>query len=78
MGISQWLREMLKEYGSSYDMARALGLREPTLNRWLNGRRVPSASSCIRLARATGTPIEVVLRMAYDGEEMSGHAGDGL
>ena len=69
MSISHWLREMLKEYESSYEMALALGVREPTLNRWLNGKRTPSASSCIKLAEATDTPVEDVMRMAYgDGD----------
>lgn len=69
MGIPEWLRGMLKEYGTTYDMARALDLREPTLNRWMNGRRIPSAPSCIKLAEATGTPVEQVLQMAYGGDE---------
>lgn len=74
MGISQWLREMLRKYGSTYDMALALGVREPTLNRWMNGRRVPSASSCLKLAEATGTPVQDVIRMAYGDEVKAGGA----
>ncbi len=69
MSISQWLRGMLKGYGSTYDMALALQVREPTLNRWLNGRRIPSAPSCIKLAQATDTPVQDVMAMAYGNGE---------
>ena len=68
MSISAWLREMLKGYRSTYDMALALGIRESTLNRWMNGRRIPSVPSCIKLAEATDTPLDEVVRMAGLGD----------
>lgn len=66
MNIPEWLRGMLesKRYRSTYDMSLQWEIPEPTISRWLNGQRSPSVSYCIKLAEATDTPVERVVRMA--------------
>lgn len=70
MGIPEWLEGMLKDgkYRSVYDMALKIGVPPPTVYRWLKGQACPSIPYCIKLARATGTPLEDVIHMAGDGE----------
>lgn len=66
MSIPEWLGVLKSErYRSLRHMARELNISPQDLSRWLNGKRTPSASSCMKLAGATGTPVEDVIRMAY-------------
>lgn len=69
MGISTWLREMLKEgrYKNAVKMAEAFGVTEPAVIYWLHGQRRPSVNSCRRIAEATDTPIAEVVLMATIG-----------
>ena len=67
MGIPEWLQGMRNSgrYRSLRHMARELGISAQDLSRYINGKRTPSAPYCIKLAEATGTPVEEVLDMAY-------------
>lgn len=67
MGIPEWLEGMLKDgrFRSVYDMALKLGVPPPTVYRWLKGQSSPSIPYCIKLAQATGTPLEEVVLMAF-------------
>ena len=58
---------MLREgqFRSVYEMAHRIEAPQPTVHRWLKGEARPSAPYCIKLAEATGTPVEQVLQMAY-------------
>ena len=73
MSIPEWLEGMLESgrYRSLRHMARELEVSPQDLSRWLNRKRTPSAPSCIRLAQATGTPVQDVMWMAY-GDGASG------
>jgi len=69
MSIPEWLEGMLKDgrYRSKQAMADAFGLSGPAIVNYTKGRRNPDAPSCLKIARATGTPLEEVLEMAYGG-----------
>ena len=72
MGIPEWLGGMLESgrYRSLRHMARELEISPQDLSRWLNRKRVPSAPSCMKLAEATDTPVQDVMRMAHgDGRD---------
>ncbi|TEU01989.1 MAG: XRE family transcriptional regulator [Dehalococcoidia bacterium] len=77
MSIPEWLKGMLKEgrYRSVYEMSHALNVPQPTVHRWLTGQTTPSAPYCWKLAEATGTPVQDVMRMAYGDGEGSGEGG---
>ena len=65
MSIALWLRAVRKERGwSTYKMARDIGVSEPVVVLWEQGKRRPSVPSCIKIASATATPLEEVVRMA--------------
>ena len=71
MGIALWVRAVRKERDwSTYDMAKAVGVSAPIIVLWQQGKRRPSVLSCIKLAAATGTPLEEIVRMAGVDEEM--------
>ena len=71
MGIALWVRAVRKERNwSTYDMAKAVGVSEPLIVLWQQSRRRPSVPSCIKLAAATGTPLEEIVLMAGGDEEM--------
>ena len=72
MGIPEWIEGMLKDgqFRSIYDMALKLEAPQPTVHRWRRGQSVPSIPYCIKLAAATGTPLEEIVRMAGVDEEM--------
>ena len=66
MDIALWLRAVRKKKGwSTYDMAREAQVSEPAVVLWEQGKRRPSAPSCFKLAEATDTPVQDVMRMAY-------------
>jgi hypothetical protein len=44
--------------------AANLGLSHATVSRWLNGKDIPSTSSCHKLAEYSGVPLEKVLSIA--------------
>ena len=71
MGISAWLRGMLKDgtYKSAVQMAEAFEVSEPAVIYWLHGQRRPSVDSCRRIATATDTPLSEVVLMATIGSE---------
>jgi len=72
VGIPEWIEGMLKDgqFRSVYDMALKLGAPQPTVHRWRRGQSVPSIPYCIKLAEVTGTPLEEVVRMTRQDEEM--------
>lgn len=75
MSIALWLRAVRKERGwSTYKMARIVGVSEPSVVLWEQERRRPSVPSCVKIARATDTPIQEVVLMAMlgDGDGFSG------
>ena len=78
MSIPEWLKGMLEEgrYRSTYAMSLEWRIPEPTISRWISGQRTPSASSCLKLAQATHTPIQDVVRMAYGDGDGSGERAD--
>lgn len=68
MDIPTWLRAVRKERGwSTYKMAEIAGVSEASVVLWEQEKRRPSAPSCWKLAEATGTPVEDVMRMAFGG-----------
>ena len=74
MSIPEWLEGMLESgrYRSLRHMASELKVSPQDLSRWLNRKRTPSAPSCMKLAQATDTPVQDVMRMAYgDGNSAS-------
>lgn len=40
------------------EAARKLGLKEPTLSRYENGRRIPTLTRAAKLSEQTGIPID--------------------
>lgn len=80
MGISRWLCEMLEDgtYRSTYHMADAFGTNEPNIVRWKKGQVTPSVPSCIKMAEATGRPVEEIAQMAaLDALERRDARGNG-
>lgn len=77
MDIPQWLSGMyqegreLKRWTSVEEMSREYGFKAVTFYRWMTGSRKPDPFSCLRLARAFGTPVQDVLSMAGHSSEMS-------
>lgn len=75
MGIPQWLRGIYQDgreqkgWTAIEDMARTYGFKQSTLYRWMVGDRQPDVISCLKLARAFGTPARDVLRMAGHGDD---------
>jgi len=71
MGIPEWLQGMLNEgrYADENEMSYEWRIPADLIYQWRTARRVPSVSSCIRLADATMTPLEQVVRMAAATEE---------
>jgi len=45
-------------------LARAIGVSHPTVDRWLSGEDIPSTLSCRKLAAYSGMPLEKVLAIA--------------
>jgi transcriptional regulator with XRE-family HTH domain len=45
-------------------LATDLGISHATVSRWLNGKDIPSTSSCHKLAEYSGVPLEKVLSIA--------------
>jgi len=77
MSIPEWLQGMLKDgrYQSYSEMSYDWRIPEETIRRWAKGERRPSVSNCIRLARATGTPLEEVVTMAGLADDGDGARG---
>jgi len=45
-------------------LAKDMGVRHPTVLRWLSGDDVPSTASCRKLAAYSGVPVVEILSMA--------------
>ncbi len=45
-------------------MAAELGVSHTTIGRWLQGKDIPSTTSCQLLAEYSGVPLETILRIA--------------
>jgi len=55
------LKRILKEQGLTQDwLAFVLGLSQPNVNRWANGRVLPRHSRAEQIARVLGLPVETV------------------
>jgi len=65
MGFRAWLRGLLEDdvYGSQYEIAEAFGVKQPTINHWLQGLRQPDRESCIRISEASGEPLVHIMEM---------------
>ena len=52
------LRQYIKDRGlTEIEAAKLLGVRQPSVNQWLNGAAIPSARHIVQLARVTGRTI---------------------
>lgn len=57
------LRAYLKGEGRTQEqLAADLGLRQGTVNKWVNGDRMPRAEMALKLSKLTGVPVEAMLR----------------
>ena len=74
MGFRAWLRGLLDEgkYRSQYQMADAFGVKQPTVNHWLQGERLPDRDRCSLISDATGEPVGRIMEMvSRDARESS-------
>jgi len=60
--IVTFLNDMMcqRKYLSS-QLATSLGVSHTTVGRWLSGKYTPSVTSCRKLAKYTGIPLEQIL-----------------
>ena len=80
--ISEYIRRELieKKKMSKADLARELGIREPSIGRYLNGAQEPSEETCVKLARliAGDNYMEelqrILLLKGYVKAKKEGHA----
>ena len=70
--LACFLKElMLRRRCTASRLATDIGVRHPTMYRWLSGRDVPSTNSCRKIAEFSGVPLMKIL-------SYSGHAPDAL
>ena len=66
--IREYLLEKQAIHGwTQEEMASALGVKKPSLNRWLHGHFIPDYESMKKIAAGLGVPIQEVLD-ARDGK----------
>lgn len=77
--FSRRLRELLQETGTKQkELAKAVGMTEVTVSRWVNGSRVPRGGPLTRVADYFGVPAnylmptEAGLRAEYEGAPRNG------
>ena len=57
------LQEWLTETGTTQaELARAMGVSQPTVSDWVNGNISPSAENLIRLSKLTSVSIDDLLQ----------------
>lgn len=57
------LQRYMSETGiSQAELARRVGVKQPTVWGWINGRSAPSAKTLVVLSRQTGISIDELLR----------------
>ncbi|MGH7935371.1 MAG: XRE family transcriptional regulator [Candidatus Binataceae bacterium] len=54
----QRLRLIMQQFGSVADLARAVGVSDNAIYKWVSGRGQPSMVSLVNLARAAGVSVE--------------------
>lgn len=63
-GMSERLNELMRQYDSQADFAKALGISRQTVGFWLNGERVPDAANLLIISEKTGKSVEWLLGKA--------------
>jgi len=57
------LRAYLRKSGESqHDLARRVGVNQSTISQLCNGGRNPSGRVALRISKATGVPVEAILK----------------
>jgi transcriptional regulator with XRE-family HTH domain len=52
---------------SQSELARRLGVSQPTVSDWIAGKKKPSGDKVLALAKEMGVPAEKVLKQLYGG-----------
>jgi transcriptional regulator with XRE-family HTH domain len=52
---------------SQSELARRLGVSQPTVSDWIAGKKKPSGDKVLALAKEMGIPAEKVLKQLYGG-----------
>ena len=68
--FGEWLEQEMKRagYPRQSDLARALNVAPPTVNKWIKGTRTPDIDSALALARALKlSTVEVFARLGWHG-----------
>lgn len=52
---------------SQSELARRLGISQPTVSDWISGKKRPSGDKVLALAKELGIPPERVLKHLYGG-----------
>src|SRR5260221_6605491 len=52
------LRLIMQQFGSVADLARAVGVSDNAIYKWVSGRGQPSMTSLVSLANAAGVSVE--------------------
>ena len=52
---------------SQSELARRLGVSQPTVSDWISGKKKPGGDKVLALAKELGIPAERVLRHLYGG-----------
>jgi DNA-binding transcriptional regulator YdaS (Cro superfamily) len=54
------LRDLVNALGSQAEAARRIGVSQPAVNGWVNGRSFPTPLAQRAIAAATGRPVEEI------------------
>lgn len=64
----RWLHRQRARFGSFNRMAAKLGIASSSMNAWALGRALPDAPHQIKLAEATGEPIEQIKELVWESD----------
>src|SRR6202049_3694853 len=56
----QRLRLIMQQFGSVADLARAVGVSDNAIYKWVSGRGQPSMMSLVNLSKAAGVSVELL------------------